>query len=68
MEADRVRDEESLSTHPPTKLNIKRTQKFLKMGESESTKAAIPLKAMKNLHALGPHYNRATLCSLLSHA
>lgn len=38
------------------------------MGESQSTKATIPLKVMKNLSALSPHHNRAALHSLLSHA
>lgn len=60
---------ESLFTHPPTEFNTKRSQKFLKMKDSRTTKATIPLKAMESLSALSSHHNRATLHHpLLSHA
>ena len=55
-------------SHSPTEFNIKRTQTFLKMGDSKNTKATIPLKAMESLNILGPYHKTATLHPLLSHA
>lgn len=67
LETDQVRNEGSF-THPPTELNRKRTQTFLKMGDSKNTKATILLKAIKSSSVLSPYHNRATLHPLLSHA
>lgn len=42
VESDQEKDEDSLSTHPPIELNIKRTQKFCEIEENKNIKPQFP--------------------------